>query len=120
MIHPFQINTQISKEEQATSDPYKYDESDPARCNALSSSLWELKTLEQHYCSEVQLAVKVFSQPFGRQENDLNPYLHSSYADVFDKELSLFESDDSVVLNFKKPNELFNSAVYEKGFWSLE
>ena len=120
MIHPFQVNTQFSTREQASVDPYNYEQSDPALCNALSSSLWELKTLEQHYSSEIQEAVKVFSEPFGRQEKDLNLYLESSYADVFDRELTAFENDESVVLNFDTPRELFNTTLYEKEFWSLE
>eukprot|EP00850_Spirogloea_muscicola_P011130 SM000068S20562 [mRNA] locus=s68:158858:163752:- [translate_table: standard] len=34
-------------------DPFRMTEADPARCDAQSSSLWEMETLRQHYCPSV-------------------------------------------------------------------
>ena len=76
--------------------------------------------MEQHYSAEIQEAVKVFSQPFSRQERDLKPYLDSSFGDVFDKELTPFEDDESVLFTFDRPNQLFDSILYDDVFLSFE
>ena len=39
----------------AAADPYDATESDPARTNALGSSLWEVEALRNHYCSQASL-----------------------------------------------------------------
>ena len=114
------MNSEASTAEEASADPYKFYEPDPARCNALNSSLWELKTLEQHYSAEIQEAIKIFNQPFKRQERDLKPFLDSCYADVFDQELVSFEYEDDIPLNFKTPNQLFPDSTYGREFWSFE
>ena len=111
-------NTAVSDE--AHSDPFKFEEADPARCNALNSSLWELKTLEQHYHAEIQKAVKVFESHFTKEEKAIGKYLNNSYADWFDKELVDFDEDTPVPMNFKAPDLLCDCSVYDLGLWSLD
>lgn len=82
--------------------------------------MWEIKTLEQHYCSDIQEAVKVFNQPLDRQEKDLNAYLDSCYADRFDQELVPFETDGAIPLSFKAPSQIFDCSVFDERFWVLE
>lgn len=117
---PLQVKSDATSEEKPVSDPYKFDEPDPARCNALNSSLWELKTLEQHYCSDIQEAVKAFNQPFNRQEKDVSAYFNSCYADLFNQELISLETEDSIPLNFKASSQIFNMSTYDDSFWAIE
>ena len=44
-------------------DPYKEDEADPEKADALSSTLWELAALEKHYLPAVSLMVSALSSP---------------------------------------------------------
>ena len=45
------------------SDVFNFDESDPAKCKAIDSSLWELQALKTHYYPEVSKFVQAFSRP---------------------------------------------------------
>ena len=44
-------------------DPFLPDKEDPAECNALLSSLWELEVLAEHYCPGVAASVKTLRKP---------------------------------------------------------
>ena len=55
---------------QAKADPFVADEDDPARANALESSLWELEALKRHYFPPVAKFVKVFSADFTKPVGD--------------------------------------------------
>ncbi|XP_065069246.1 nucleolar complex protein 4 homolog [Rhopilema esculentum] len=114
------MSSDTSVSDEAHSDPFKFEVADPARCNALNSSLWELKTLEQHYHAEIQKAVKVFESHFTKEEKAIGEYLNNSYADWFEKELVDFDEDTPVPMNFKAPDCLFDRSVYDLGLWSLE
>eukprot|EP00049_Salpingoeca_infusionum_P011737 m.205551 g.205551 ORF g.205551 m.205551 type:complete len:201 (-) comp15015_c1_seq5:111-713(-) len=48
-------------------DPYDAKTSDPTKCNALESSLWELAVLKQHYHPEVIKAVRLLETPAYRK-----------------------------------------------------
>ena len=100
------------------SDPYNFDEPDFAKCNAINSSLWELKTLEQHYDADIQEAVKVFHQPLGKEEKDISQYVDSTYAELFEKEFMTYKQEDGIPLNFETPNSLFGESACE--MWSFE
>ncbi|KAJ2006052.1 Maturation and nuclear export of 40S ribosomal subunits interacting protein [Coemansia thaxteri] len=70
----------------AESDPYLPDEADPAKCNALSSSLWELETLQHHYYPNIATLANVFNEPFHKPKFVLEDFLDHTYT-------SFFESD---------------------------
>ncbi|KAJ2740724.1 Maturation and nuclear export of 40S ribosomal subunits interacting protein, partial [Coemansia sp. BCRC 34301] len=68
----------------AESDPYLADEADPAKCNALSSSLWELETLQHHYYPNIATLANIFSEPFHKPKFQLEDFLDHTYATFFD------------------------------------
>jgi len=68
-------------------DPYIFDETDPAKCNAVSSSLWEVKALENHYHPAVSRISKTIE---GRLQTE-QPYLVSTYASATYQTLFLDE-----------------------------
>ncbi|EDO43971.1 predicted protein [Nematostella vectensis] len=63
----------------ASEDPFLSEEEDPAKCNALQSSLWELKSLQQHYYPEVSPLVESLQKPLGKEEADLGKYFDVGY-----------------------------------------
>lgn len=101
-------------------DPYNHDETDPAKCNALSSSLWELKTLKQHYHPDVQEAVQVFHQPFNKQEKDLNEIVDEDYSDMFNNELVAYEKEVQIPFAFKPTSLLFQKSTNSEDIWCFE
>uniref|UniRef100_H3CE75 Nucleolar complex associated 4 homolog n=1 Tax=Tetraodon nigroviridis TaxID=99883 RepID=H3CE75_TETNG len=55
-----------------TCDPYVMEEEDPARCGALESSLWEMKTLQRHHHPDVSRAAALINTPPPQQEDPLS------------------------------------------------
>ncbi|OCT98336.1 hypothetical protein XELAEV_18010567mg [Xenopus laevis] len=68
-------------------DPYIMEEQDPAKSQALESSLWELEVLQQHYHGDVVRAANVISRPLSAQESDISGLLEISSCELYDKEM---------------------------------
>jgi len=77
----------VSLETSNSFDPFRNEETDPAAANALQSSLWELKTLSEHYCPVVSLLTKLFQGDLSRTLYPLDDYLSESYQSLFDSAL---------------------------------
>lgn len=75
-----------TEQQRFTTDPYDSNEKDLSKCNAIESSLWELKTLQQHYSP----AVAQKCQKIDHLRNSQIPIaelLETSADDVFEREL---------------------------------
>ncbi|CAG9860582.1 unnamed protein product [Phyllotreta striolata] len=99
-------------------DPYIMEERDPVKSNAINSSLWEIKSLQNHVQPSVSTAAKFINTPLPSVEWDLSTVLDKTGDDVFDKEVKKFSK--LIVLQFEKPN----GACIGKGerllqFWDL-
>ncbi|KAJ2641291.1 MAPK protein hog1 [Coemansia sp. RSA 1694] len=68
----------------AENDMYLANEADPAKCNALSSSLWELETLQHHYYPNIATLANIFGEPFHKPKFLLEDFLDHTYATFFD------------------------------------
>ena len=53
-------------------DPYRADERDPAKADALRSSLWEVQALRRHYCPAIAKVAGVFLDPITRHRPELS------------------------------------------------
>jgi len=53
-------------------DPYRRDERDPAKADALRSSLWEVQALRRHYCPAIAKVAGVFLDPITRHRPELS------------------------------------------------
>eukprot|EP00794_Sanderia_malayensis_P008231 gene8231-9113_t len=113
LIHRKQKSTEDSATDEQP-DPYKHDEVDPAKCNAINSSLWELKTLEQHYHPDIQEAVKVFQRPFNKDERDIAELLQQNYGSIFAEDFHNFDKEDEIPLAFKAQSLLFNQTAFDQ------
>lgn len=78
------------------------EERDPLRSYAMSSSLWELETLQHHVLPNVANAAKFINSPLPKVEWDLGKILDSTGDDIFDREVKKFSK--LIVLQFEKPN----------------
>ena len=81
MIHR---NGDVEQDEDGWGDPFRMDEPDPMRTDALESSLWEIQTLQSHYHPNVATIAKIISEQFTKQSYNLEDFLDHSYGTVSD------------------------------------
>ncbi|KAG5895422.1 hypothetical protein JTB14_037581 [Gonioctena quinquepunctata] len=86
----------------SSTDPYIMEERDPLKSNAINSSLWEIKTLQNHVQPRVANAARFINSPLPRVEWDLSKILDNTGDDIFDREMKKFSK--LIVLQFEKPN----------------
>ena len=82
----------IPDAKELVSDPFVEDENDLQKCRALDSSLWELKSLQSHYCPAVaSLAKGVFEQHVKKNvlEFPLSDFIGLTYTTLFEQEARL-------------------------------
>jgi U3 small nucleolar RNA-associated protein 19 len=63
-------------------DPFSMAELDPYKTSAMESSLWEVKTLVEHYYANVSTLAKIFSEQFLKPKYNLEDFLDHTYATV--------------------------------------
>ena len=97
-------------------DPFIADEPDPAKCNALKSSLWELKTLQHHYYPGVSTLVEMLEKPLDSKETDISDYFDVSYDQLFQKECRKVTQKNSF-LEFQVPKGIIGKGMVEN--WVL-
>ncbi|XP_050411209.1 nucleolar complex protein 4 homolog [Patella vulgata] len=88
-------------------DPYIFEETDPAKCKAMESYLWEIKTLQTHYCPEVVLAANKINHQLGQQEELLGDVLDLTTDELIEKECKRRKKETAI--NFIPPTGLFQS-----------
>uniref|UniRef100_A0A6B2L1L0 CCAAT-binding factor domain-containing protein n=1 Tax=Arcella intermedia TaxID=1963864 RepID=A0A6B2L1L0_9EUKA len=79
-----QLDTQFKIQE----DPYDPNETDLHKCNAINSSLWELKLLMNHSVPQVASAAKIFKNKMSRKtEYNLKDFENKTYQTIFEEEV---------------------------------
>ncbi|XP_060521989.1 nucleolar complex protein 4 homolog A [Cylas formicarius] len=107
-----------SSETIVSSDPYIMEERDPLKSNAISSSLWELQSLQHHVQPSVVSAAKFINCPLPHVEWDIGKILENTGDDIFDKEVKKF--GNLIVLQFEKPNGLsLNRGEKVSHYWDI-
>ncbi|CAH1977701.1 unnamed protein product [Acanthoscelides obtectus] len=86
-----------------TSDPYIMEERDPVKSNAINSSLWEIRTLQQHVQPSVAIAAQFINSPLPSVEWDVSRLISKTGDDIFDRELKKFSK--LILLHFEKPQD---------------
>ncbi|QNG14865.1 uncharacterized protein GWK60_I06105 [Nakaseomyces glabratus] len=69
-------------------DPFDAAAVDPEQTHAMESSLWELKTLMDHYHPNVATLAKIFSQQFKKMHYNMEDFLDWSYDMLLEAEAS--------------------------------
>ncbi|KXS18598.1 CBF-domain-containing protein [Gonapodya prolifera JEL478] len=67
-------------------DPYDHAEEDPAKCNALMSSLWEVASLRGHYLPVVKGLARAFEDRLGREEFQVEEFLDEDWVSLIEAE----------------------------------
>merc|ERR1711963_1060367 len=68
-------------------DTYNADEKDPAKCGAVTSSLWEIVSLQEHVLSQVSSVAKdLIEKGLREMELDFSSHLETTYQEMFEKE----------------------------------
>ncbi|KAK7474423.1 hypothetical protein BaRGS_00034306 [Batillaria attramentaria] len=101
---------------QVNSDPFLDDEPDPAKTRAMESSLWEMKTLQNHFSPEVALEAKKINH-LPTQEQDLADFLDSNTEQMIEQEVK--KKKPNVPLCPDQPKGLFGSSGLMKNFFTL-
>ncbi|KAJ2768803.1 Maturation and nuclear export of 40S ribosomal subunits interacting protein, partial [Coemansia nantahalensis] len=88
LIHRMpEVDAETGEEKVAADcDPFDADESDPAKCRAIESSLWELETLQHHYYPNIATLAKIFSEPFHKPPFALEDFLDHTYTTFFESD----------------------------------
>ena len=89
-------------------DPFDTDETDPAKTNALESSLWELDTLRSHYHPNVATLAGIMAQQFTKREYQLEDFLDHSYATLVEAELGK-EVKRAPMVEWEIPKKIFST-----------
>jgi U3 small nucleolar RNA-associated protein 19 len=63
-------------------DPFKPEEASPLVSGAISSSCWELASLQKHYLASVSTLAKVFTEIFTKPEYNMEDFLDHGYDTV--------------------------------------
>lgn len=96
---------QNNDEAKLENDPFDNKQKDPYKTNALKSSLWEIKILQNHPLYTVNVPARFINNPLPNVEWDLGNYLEVTYDEIFHKEFKKKQKEIST--NFEKPNSMF-------------
>ncbi|XP_042297854.1 nucleolar complex protein 4 homolog [Sceloporus undulatus] len=86
-------------------DPYVMDEEEPSESRALESSLWEIKTLQNHYHPDVAKAATIINTSLSELEDELSEVLELTTFEMFDRDINKKTTD--VPLEFQQVQGLF-------------
>ncbi|CAG8750463.1 1536_t:CDS:2, partial [Acaulospora morrowiae] len=106
LIHRPSESSFKTEDESCDTDPYDFNEPDPMKSNAIDSSLWEIKTLQEHYFPSVATLAKIFQDKFTRPSYDLEDFLDHTYTSLFETEIKR-KSKKTPALAFEKPEFVF-------------
>jgi len=106
----------------AGADPFDMEEADPAKTDAQSSSLWELRALSQHYHPTVSRFSTVFDKPINpqREPYEVKDFLNQTYETEFKAQITK-KGKGGVPLTFKSTGKFISEEEQEKQFpcWDL-
>ncbi|CAG8500431.1 15673_t:CDS:10 [Funneliformis mosseae] len=90
------------------SDPYNFDEPDPMKSNAIASSLWEMKTLQNHYFPNVATLAKIFQDKFTKPSYNLEDFLDHTYSTLIETETNRkYKKNKTPALAYERPSYIF-------------
>ncbi|XP_034949416.1 nucleolar complex protein 4 homolog B isoform X2 [Chelonus insularis] len=85
-------------------DPFLMEERDPLQSNALLSSLWEIRALQNHILPNVATAARFIREPLPSVEYDMSAALEKTGERIFDKEIK--NKVKEIMLTFQRPNSM--------------
>merc|ERR1719436_202346 len=84
-------------------DPFREDEPDPAKCNAIESDLHEIRTLQSSALPQISQMAKFINKQLPQMEWDLSQYLEITFEDLMNTEYKK-KVFVNVPLTYERPN----------------
>jgi U3 small nucleolar RNA-associated protein 19 len=81
-------NTSLERAKDLSSDPFEEEEVNPNLTKAMESSLWEMKTLQNHILPSVATACAFIEKPLPNVGFDLEEVISTDYDDMFEEEIN--------------------------------
>ncbi|KAL1952545.1 hypothetical protein VTO42DRAFT_4829 [Malbranchea cinnamomea] len=105
--------TEASLAASGMDDPFDPHEPDPTLTDAISSSLWEIETLQSHYHPNVASLAKIISEQFTKPAYNLEDFLDHSYQAMLETELGKEEKPfkKTPVVEFQIPKRIFTDRM---------
>jgi len=104
--HPGLVKMIDNPDEDLTEDPFDNTQEDPAKSNAIGSSLWEIESLQSHIMPQVSTAAKeLIEKGVREQELDISAVLETTWIDLFEKETKK-KVFPNVPINWEQPDGL--------------
>ncbi|OMH82960.1 hypothetical protein AX774_g1548 [Zancudomyces culisetae] len=100
-------------------DPYDFNEPDPAKSNALESSLWEILPIQNHYYSNISIMASIFNEPFKSSEYLLEDFLDHTYSTMISAETAK-QIKKQPALSDPAPTSFFRSGEVLGDIFSLD
>lgn len=97
-------------------DPYDPIEEDPSKCNAISSSLWEIQILRDHYAPEVSKMAKLFDNGL-KNIIDLNEFSFVTYQVMYEN--SFKKKSSTVPLAYQQKSKLIEQDTDFMSDWKF-
>ncbi|KAN0035112.1 hypothetical protein ACTA71_004368 [Dictyostelium dimigraforme] len=97
-------------------DPYDPLEEDPSKCNAISSSLWEIQILRDHYAPEVSKMAKLFDNGL-KNIIDLNEFSFVTYQVMYEN--SFKKKSSTVPLAYQQKSKLIEQDIDFMSDWKF-
>jgi U3 small nucleolar RNA-associated protein 19 len=91
-------------------DVFDMSQTDPTKARAMESSLWELKTLQNHYIWAVASQAKLFeAENAPKSDMDVEPLVEKSYHSLMQEEIER-KADAKPALAVHKPTSLIGAS----------
>lgn len=87
-------------------DPFDPKEQDPTLTDAISSSLWEIETLQSHWHPNVASLCRIISEQFTKQQYTMDDFLDYSYRGMIDAELARDKPEGEEESNTRRPKRI--------------
>jgi len=104
--HPALVKLIDNPESDMLSDPFDNNETDPLKCNAIKSSLWEVQSLQTHVLPQVSSVAKdLVEKGLREKELDVSAVLETSWQEMFERETKK-KVFTNVPINWEQPSGL--------------
>jgi len=105
----------LNSEEIAQEDPFDPNQTDLKKCNAIQSSLWELKALMNHNIPAVASMAKMFKNKItSKVEYNMQDFI-KSYDALFEEEVNR-RVKKGIPLAFQEPPSFFSTEEFPEGW----
>ncbi len=101
-------------------DPFDNDTEDPSSTNAHLSSLWEIKTLTNHYVPKVStIAKELFAEnAMTKQDHDVHAAVSHSFESLFAGEME-WRKNQHMPLAFEQAASLFDEDMQDESVFAV-